>query len=170
MTIGSHCGFAWIGFVVTTTFHIRDMTPADVSIVLHHRRSMFADMGDEVRSGDIAVAAFGSWLLAKVAEGRYRGWFVENADGHVIAGGGVWLMDAVPQFPGDTSYRAHVMNVYTEPGYRRRGLARFVMQTILVWCDAQGIKTITLNASDKGRPLYEALGFLPTNDMRLILP
>jgi hypothetical protein len=37
------------------------------------------------------------------------------------------------------------------------------------WCRTQGFMNVTLHASDKGRPLYESLGFEPTNEMRLDL-
>ncbi|MBE0689551.1 MAG: GNAT family N-acetyltransferase [Anaerolineae bacterium] len=151
-------------------FHIREMQSADIPIVLHHRRSMFADMGDALNSGDEATDVFDRWVAIQVAQGRYRGWFVETLENDVVAGGGLWLMDAVPLSMSDSPYRAHVMNIYTEPAYRRRGLARFIMKMIIEWCGGQGIKTITLNASDEGRSLYEALGFAFTNEMWLILP
>lgn len=56
--------------------------------------------------------------------------------------------------------------MYTEPSHRRRGLARKIMTAMLDWCLVQGIKRITLHASDEGRPLYEKLGFFQTNEMR----
>jgi hypothetical protein len=32
---------------------------------------------------------------------------------------------------------------------------------------ARRIRRVVLHASDQGRPLYERLGFVPTNEMRL---
>jgi hypothetical protein len=40
------------------------------------------------------------------------------------------------------------------------------METALDWCSRNGYAEVTLRASDAGRPLYEALGFEPTNEMR----
>jgi GNAT superfamily N-acetyltransferase len=54
-----------------------------------------------------------------------------------------------------------VYNVYTEPAHRGRGLARRIMETIHSWCRAQGLKTVALNASEFGRPLYESMGYQP---------
>jgi GNAT superfamily N-acetyltransferase len=54
---------------------------------------------------------------------------------------------------------AFVYNVYTEPAHRRRGLARRVMDAMHHWCRDAGIASIALNASEDGRPLYEALGY-----------
>jgi hypothetical protein len=43
------------------------------------------------------------------------------------------------------------------------------MHTMIEWCRKQGLVHVTLHASDKGRPLYQSLGFVPTNEMRLDL-
>jgi hypothetical protein len=37
------------------------------------------------------------------------------------------------------------------------------------WLKEQGFGSVVLHASDEGRPLYESLGFQPTNEMRLSL-
>ena len=43
------------------------------------------------------------------------------------------------------------------------------MQTALAWCRAHGIRAVILHASEDGAPLYEALGFRRTNEMRIVL-
>jgi hypothetical protein len=35
------------------------------------------------------------------------------------------------------------------------------------WCRANDFANVSLHASTAARPLYESLGFLPTNEMRL---
>ena len=62
-----------------------------------------------------------------------------------------------------------VVSMWTEPSHRRRGLGNRVMDAILQWCRARGIRRLTLHASTEGRPLYERFGFRPTNEMRLEL-
>jgi len=58
-------------------------------------------------------------------------------------------------------------NVYTDPDYRRCGIARQLMATIITWCKQQGFARVTLHASGDGRQLYESLGFVDSNEMRL---
>lgn len=43
---------------------------------------------------------------------------------------------------------------------RRRGIARRLMLHALDWLDARGVKTVKLDATDFGRPLYRDLGFV----------
>ena len=111
--------------------------------------------------------ASAEWIGSLVATGEYAGWLVEY-ERAIVAGGGMLLGDIGPG-PGcyRMSRRAHIVNVYTEPDHRRRGLARQLMQTMLDWCEHHGFNMVTLHASDEGRPLYQSLGFTPTNEMRL---
>jgi GNAT superfamily N-acetyltransferase len=73
-----------------------------------------------------------------------------------------------PANPRDPcTQRAVILNVYTEPEFRKRGIARFIMMTILTWLKEQGLRSVNLHASAEGRRLYEKLGFEATNEMRL---
>lgn len=155
---------------MTAGFRIREATLADLAAVLHHRRAMFEDMGyRDAGALERMLATSGPYIAQGLAEGFYRGWLAEDAAGHVVAGGGVLVHPWVshPGFP--ESRRAYILNVYTEPGSRRRGLAREIMQAILAWCRQEGFAAVALHASEEGRPLYQALGFEPSNEMRLKL-
>lgn len=145
----------------------RAATAADAAVVAHHRVAMFRDMG-VLGGGDANALELASrlYLATALADGSYRGWLVE-ADGRVVAGAGLVLRPLLPR-PGylDGGTEAYVLNVYTEPAHRRRGLARQLLAAIIAWCDAAAMSRISLHASDDGRALYRELGFAPTNEMR----
>ncbi len=151
-------------------FTIRTATVADVAIIVHHRRAMFTDMGlDDCAALDAMDATFEPYLRCALDDGTYRGWLVQTAGGAVVAGGGL-LVYEWPGNPHDArSRRAYILNVYTEPEYRRRGLARRIMHLIVEQCRAEGFGWVSLHASQVGRSLYEEMGFRPTNEMRLAL-
>jgi GNAT superfamily N-acetyltransferase len=108
-------------------------------------------------------------LKEALASGLYKGWLAQISDGTVLAGGGV-LLSPWPSHPRDPQpRRAHILNLYTYPNHRRKGLARMLMQTMIEWCRQQGFATVSLHASDDGKPLCQVLGFRPTNEMRLSL-
>ena len=65
-------------------------------------------------------------------------------------------------------WRGNILNVYTEPEHRRRGIARALMQIALEWCASNDVDAVILHASAEGSALYASLGFAPTNEMRLI--
>ncbi len=150
-------------------FTIRAATPADLDVVMHHRRSMFADMGSGDREALDAMEATSRPLFAKaLAEGSYRGWLAEEG-GRVVAGGGIIMLTYHSSPRDPRPQRAWIVNMYTEPSHRRRGLARRLMEEMIRWCRAQRMTAVYLHASDEGRALYESLGFTSTNEMSLRL-
>ena len=155
---------------MTNNFTIREATPNDIKTVMHHRRSMFVDMGyrDE-RALKAMETTSQPFFLNGLLQGSYRGWLVEEALGRVVAGGGIIIFEyhSTPLDPFPK--RPVVVNMYTEPGYRRRGLARRLMEVMIDWCRKEGFGSVILHASDDGRSLYESLGFTPTNEMRMML-
>jgi ribosomal protein S18 acetylase RimI-like enzyme len=75
--------------------------------------------------------------------------------------------------PNDpTGLRGYVLNVATDPAYRRRGFSRACMTALLAWYEQRGIRAIDLRASAEGEPLYASLGFVRNRDpgMRLVIP
>jgi len=143
-------------------YQIRPATLADADALVHQRVAMFTDMG---RSFDAAEVerAFRDWLHEMMTGGVYHAWLVEDRDARlVVAGGGLSILPWPPGPSYMVDRLAFVYNVYVEGEHRRRGLARLVMETIHAFCRANGIKSIALNASDDGRPLYDALGYAVT--------
>jgi len=151
------------------SYEIRRATPGDLEVILYHRRRMFEDMGftnpDDLR----AMFETSTPLLTRgLLNGTYRGWLVE-ASGAVVAGGGLIFLDFQSHPNDPRPQRAWVVNMFTELTHRRQGLAQRLMETMLDWCRAEGMRFLYLHASDEGRPLYQRLGFVPTNEMRLAL-
>jgi GNAT superfamily N-acetyltransferase len=146
---------------------IREATAADVLTIATHRRRMFESMGydDDALLDSIQLSA-AEWTRKKAADGEYRGWLVSARDGRIVASVGIWLREICSK-PRNLSGRiVYLMNVYTEPAYRRRGWARRLVQTALDWCGRNGYDEVTLHASHAGRQLYESLGFRATSEMR----
>jgi RimJ/RimL family protein N-acetyltransferase len=157
-------------------FLIRRAEVEDSGVIAHHRARMFRDMGE------IAAETFGEFLAASqewteraLATGEYIGWLAASkmAPDVVIAGAGVQLRK-VPPHPcrparsGAFAQGQHaiVLNVFTEPGWRRRGVALLLMEQILHWAREEKLDRLVLHASPQARSLYEKMGFITTNEMR----
>jgi GNAT superfamily N-acetyltransferase len=155
--------------VVMLDFVIREGRRDELAVVVYHRRRMFEEMGYTEPRQLAALDASGTEFFGKaLAEGTYRAWFAE-ADGAVIAGGGVLILPFQPGPRDPRPERPWIVNVFTEPEYRGKGLARVLMTEMVDWCRAEGFTVVSLHASDAGRPIYAGMGFLPTNEMRLRL-
>ena len=151
-------------------YDIRPATVGDAAIVTVHRHRMFLAMGreDDGRLREMTTR-FLPWVRDAIAGGRYLGLLATTAD-TVAAGVGMMLLDWAPGPNDPGTVRAYLLNVYTEPEHRRRGLARRLVQAALDEARVRGIKVVALHASPEGKPLYEELGFRDTNEMYRIEP
>ena len=133
---------------------------------------MFRDMGDvpsEQRASELLSESTAA-IHAALDNGTYLGWLATSADGAVIGGAGVHIKPQLPRVTHDGLRVASgdvplVVNVYTEPLWRQRGVARALMHALMQWATENGHDRVVLHASDKGRKLYESLGFAPTNEV-----
>jgi GNAT superfamily N-acetyltransferase len=162
---------------MSETFHVRLATPADADTIAWHRARMFHDMGD------VPPELFDEFRVkAKVAIekmlalGEYIGWLAspDGASDNIIGGAGLQLQRALPRpFASVAGTKVSdgrlgvIINVFTEPEWRRRGVAEKLLRRTIEWARAEHVDRIILHASDEGRSLYERLGFVVSNEMRL---
>ena len=150
-------------------YTIRPATTNDITHILALRRLMFEEMGvTEQTALDRMVESAHRYLLAALPAGQFYAWMIEDAAGNVAASGAAVIHASPPTVSNLDGRSAYVMNVCTYPAHRRRGLARWLMEVIHQWAAAQGILVMTLHASEAGKSLYESMGFVATNEMRLI--
>jgi Acetyltransferase (GNAT) family. len=161
--------------IASDTFQIRRATAQDAHIISWHRARMFQDMGDV--SGDafeILRAKARTRLEQWIDTGNYIGWLATPADKPetIVAGAGVQLQPILPR-PLDQSTigegrQGTIVNVFTEPQWRQRGIAGLLIQEIIIWSKNEQMDRLVLHASDDGRSIYERLGFVESNEMRFV--
>jgi [ribosomal protein S18]-alanine N-acetyltransferase len=79
------------------------------------------------------------------------GWFVIEEDDRIVSVGGCLVY-------GSFSWMGLVG---THPAVRGRGHATRLSEHLVKWSYAKGCRTVALDASNLGRPIYERLGFQP---------
>ncbi|MFZ6658143.1 GNAT family N-acetyltransferase [Undibacterium sp. TJN19] len=137
---------------MTTFWKIRPVTADDLFIITHHRYHLEIEQQEDFN-------AYARWLEDVLVAGKYVGLLAE-ADGEVIAGAGMTILEWGPT-RGDThSHRGRIVNVYTAPGWRMQGIAKALVSGLIQLGEARGLKTFSLSASDKGKSLYQDLGFV----------
>jgi GNAT superfamily N-acetyltransferase len=148
---------------------IREAAPNDLSEILRHRRGMYEAMGfSDTNALSSMLSTSEPYLMTALANGTFRAWLAVLGN-RTIAGGAV-LINPWPSHPYDLECRrATILNVYVDTDFRRKGIARRLMQTMIDWCRKEGFAAVYLHASKEGKPLYDALGFEPTTEMRLKL-
>ena len=159
-------------------FQVRPATGADLDVISDQRARMFSDMGelsnelfDSFRARSLIV------LRELFTQRKYFGWVAspKYQPAKIVGGAGVALRQVAPHpqpsanggFEIVSGRQAIIQNVYTEPEWRRRGLAALLIETIIDWTREQGIESVVLHASEQGRAVYQRLGFVATTEMRL---
>ena len=157
-------------------FQVRFATVADSSLIGEHRARMFRDMGlvpDELFDSFRARCELS--LHHMLEFGEYLGWLAtpNEQPGSILAGAGVQLRRVLPHPAGEPpemtiadGRHAIIINVFTEPEWRRHGLATLLLREIIAWARNERLDRLVLHASDEGRSIYERLGFIQTNEMR----
>ena len=158
-------------------FKIRLATRADLDVISDHRARMFSDMGELSADKFETFRHQSKETLHKLFErNQYIGWLASPSDepAKIVAGAGVTLREVAPHpqlnvngtFDIVSGRQAIIQNVYTDPGWRRRGLGTLLMKEIIAWSQKTGIDSVVLHASEEGRSLYQKLGFVTTGEMR----
>jgi GNAT superfamily N-acetyltransferase len=92
----------------------------------------------------------------------YLAWLAEF-QGKPVAIGGVLLLKRPPTDENLTGLDGYVMNMYTLPEWRGRGIASRLLQIIIAEMRGRRAGRLWLHATLIGRPIYETNGFTPVN-------
>ena len=129
----------------------------------------FGSITDEEREGmekqlpDYFERELGKKLIA----------FVARAEGRLVAAAYLLIIEkpANPFFLNGLD--SEVLSVYTEEGYRGKGICTKLMKNMIDYAAEHKISRIDLVATDEGYPIYKKLGFEDRvqkyKDMRLIM-
>jgi GNAT superfamily N-acetyltransferase len=103
------------------------------------------------------------------AEGKQTTLLAMDQD-KAVACATICYADYLPTICHPSGNRAHIMNVYTKEAYRRKGIAKRLVEMLMDEARGMGVTHLSLDATDMGRPLYESLGFQASGEyMELIV-
>lgn len=87
--------------------------------------------------------------------------FVVEADGKAVSAAYMAVSEKPANPAFITGKIGTVLNVYTDPAYRRKGYATLALRRLIEKAQALQLSKIELSATGDGRPVYEKLGFVP---------
>lgn len=148
------------------TITFREATVADIAALARLRWQMER----ERKGGDLSLKdythAYVAATKAEMERGAHQAWIAEAGGEAVACVLLVWWM-MPPNFENLARKRGFVSSVYTQPDYRRQGIARRLMEMLVERARADGVLRLILRASDMGRPLYLDMGFVPSRGLEL---
>ena len=142
----------------------------DLDALVHQRQAMWKALG--VRNNELhekGDRVYKRWARARLKNHQLMAWVVKSADGRMAGGGCVWLQPIQPRPRRTSMVQPYLLSMYTEPDFRRRGVASMVVKEAIKWCRKKGYERLMLHASMMGRGVYRRLGFKRTWEMRLDL-
>ncbi|MBN1412630.1 MAG: GNAT family N-acetyltransferase [Spirochaetales bacterium] len=87
----------------------------------------------------------------------------------VIATSGLTFYTVPPTFRNLTGRIGYIMNMYTLPDYRNKGIGTELFKRIAQEAIDLGCKKLSLHATEMGTRLYRKFGFEELNDPELVL-
>lgn len=144
--------------------------PADLELLTATRIAVLRAVHHMDESVDLSALEAQNRLYYQNAltRGDHAAWLV--LDGEKFVGcGGVSFYQVLPTYHNPTGRCAYLMNIYTHPDYRRRGLGTRMVELLVGEARRRGVTHIGLDATAMGRPLYEKYGFQSMPD-EMILP
>lgn len=124
-------------------------------------------LSDDVDMSEVKTQSYLYYKRALV-DGEHIAYLVFDED-RFAGAGGASLFQVMPTYHNPSGRKAYIMNMYTAPEYRRKGIAYKTLDLLVGDIKSRGISYISLEATDMGRPLYEKYGFIKM-DAEMELP
>lgn len=115
-------------------------------------------LGEDVDMSEIEKNSY-SYYMSALENGGHTAYLVFDGE-QFIGAGGISYYSVMPTCDEPTGNKAYIMNMYTVPEYRRQGIAFKTLDLLIKDARSKGVRTITLEATEMGKPLYEKYGFV----------
>ena len=119
-------------------------------------------LADDVDMSEVEAQSYDYYKKA-LSDGTHTAYLVFDGD-RFIGAGGISYFRVMPTYHNVSGNKAYIMNMYTNPDYRRMGIAYKTLELLVADAREKGVKAISLEATNMGRPLYEKFGFVKMND------
>lgn len=117
---------------------------------------------DDVDMAEVEAQSHDYYKKA-LSDGTHTAYLVFDGD-RFIGAGGISYFRVMPTYHNVSGKKAYIMNMYTNPDYRRLGIAYKTLELLVADAKEKDVKTISLEATDMGRSLYEKFGFVKMNN------
>lgn len=85
--------------------------------------------------------------------------YVAVVNSEIIATSGVCFYTLPPTYEHLDGKNAYIMNMYTKPKYRGKGIASLLLSLVVQEAKNRNCTKINLNSTEMGKPIYEKYGF-----------
>ena len=109
---------------------------------------------------DIDLApALRDYYVRHMADGTFVSWLAVDGD-KIIGTSGMSFVEKPPYYGCPSGRIGLLSSMFTDPSYRRRGIAKELLTKVVDEARAYGCGTVQITASDMGVLLYTDFGFV----------
>lgn len=119
-------------------------------------------LSDDTDMSEVEKQSYNYYKKA-LSDGTHTAYLIFD-EGNFAGAGGISFFQVMPTYHNPSGNKAYIMNMYTKPEYRRKGIAYRTLDMLVRDAKNKGITAISLEATDMGRSLYEKYGFVRINN------
>lgn len=134
----------------------RRMEILDIPCVVEMRILQLKEEGS-VEDSDI-TENLNEYFMKHLNDNRFVGWLAVDGD-EIIATSGMSFCEKPPYFGNPTGRIGLLSSMYTKEKYRRKGIAKKLLEIVVNEAKEYGCGTVYITASQQGTLLYEKCGF-----------
>lgn len=105
------------------------------------------------------VPALKDYYHRHMADGTFVSWLALDGD-EIIGTSGMSFVEKPPYFGCPSGKMGLLSSMFTNPAYRRKGIARELLSRVIADAWDYGCGTVQITASDMGVKLYTDFGFI----------
>lgn len=99
------------------------------------------------------------YYIRHMKDGTFVAWLAVDDD-RIVGTSGMSFVEKPPYFGCPSGRMGLLSSMYTDPRYRRRGIATELLRKVVDEAKAYGCGTVQITASDMGVKLYDVFGFV----------
>ncbi len=156
--------YMYLNCLPDSIFEYKKATLQDIDELVHTRITVLRaanKLSDDVDMSNVEQESYEYYKRALIC-GEHVAYLVYDEETFVGAGG-VSFYQVMPTYHNPSGRKAYIMNMYTSPEYRRKGIAYRTLDLLVKEAHEQGVSQISLEATQAGRVLYEKYGFIKMN-------
>lgn len=140
----------------------KKLTEAELKTFINMRIAQlteeYTSEGRKVPEGVDLEAALFDFYHRHMADGTFVSWLAMDGD-KIIGTSGMSFVEKPPYFTCPTGKLGLLSSMYTDPDYRRMGIAKELLHRVVEEARAYGCGAVHITASNMGVKLYTAYGF-----------
>jgi GNAT superfamily N-acetyltransferase len=133
-------------------------TAGDLESLVALRAEFLAELTGCDPDDPTLLTAMSRYFSATIPTGDFIA-YLAVADGRVVATSGLIIHQHPPSARNQEGREAYVMNMYTVPAWRGRGLASSLLQRVLSAARQANCGRVILHATKRAAPIYLNAGF-----------